>query len=321
MRAEILDYLKRITPEEQRALDGELDVQKDLYFSGPDDVIDSVKLLEAGRLIDIRPHTRFVHFPEHRHNYIEMVYLVSGQMTNIINGTDRVVLEPGDLLLMNQHATQEILPSNENDLAVNFIILPEFFERPLFMLEEEDLLRDFFIRILTNQDSLYDYLHIHTKGIPTVENLLENLIGTLIDHQPGMNTINQTTMGLLLMNLSRFADNVGSSARSSEAQNTILSVLRYVDREYRDGTLETIAGELGYTTYHLSRLLKEHTGQNFKELLQKRKLQQAVYLLENTTLSADRIMEEIGYENSSYFYKIFRARYGCSPKEYRKKNK
>jgi ABC-type antimicrobial peptide transport system permease subunit len=31
-----------------------------------------------------------------------------------------------------------------------------------------------------------------------------------------------------------------------------------------------------------------------------------------------RAMESIGYENSSYFYRCFRAKFGCSPKEYRK---
>ena len=319
MRAEFLEYLRTISPEEQRILDGDPDVQKDLYFSGPGNVIDSRKLLQEGRLIDLRTHTRFIHFPEHRHNYVEMVYMLSGTLTNVLNGTDRVVLEPGDLLLMNPHATQEILPAGEEDIAVNFIILPEFFERPLFMLEQEDLLRDFFIGIMTGEDSLYDYLHLHTKGILSVENLLENMIWTLIDRRVGTNTINQTTMGLLLMNLSRFADNVGEAARGSELQNTLLSVIRYVDREYRDGTLEEIAAQLGYSACYLSRLLKDHTGSNFKQLLQKRKLQQAVHLLENTTLSADRIMEEIGYENSSYFYKIFRERYGCSPREYRQK--
>jgi AraC-like DNA-binding protein len=59
-------------------------------------------------------------------------------------------------------------------------------------------------------------------------------------------------------------------------------------------------------------------GKNFKELLQLRKLQQAAYLLDNSTLSVDRILESIGYENSSYFYRCFRAKYSCSPKEYRK---
>ncbi|MDE5597397.1 MAG: helix-turn-helix transcriptional regulator, partial [Lachnospiraceae bacterium] len=57
---------------------------------------------------------------------------------------------------------------------------------------------------------------------------------------------------------------------------------------------------------------------NFKELLQQRKLQQAAYLLSQTPLSVEQIMENIGYDNSSYFYRKFRDKYGCSPRTYRK---
>ena len=39
--------------------------------------------------------------------------------------------------------------------------------------------------------------------------------------------------------------------------------------------------------------------------------------LQNTTLSIDKIIVHIGYENSSYFYRVFREKYGCSPSEYR----
>ena len=64
-------------------------------------------------------------------------------------------------------------------------------------------------------------------------------------------------------------------------------------------------------------LQPRHTGQNFRQLLQQRKLQQAAYLLGHTPLPVESILENIGYENSSYFYRRFRARYGCSPAEYR----
>ena len=84
-------------------------------------VIDSKKLLQKGKLIQVRPHTRFVHFPKHTHNYIEVIYMCQGRTTHIINGTE-VILEAGDLLFLNQNAVQEILPAGRDDIAVNFIV-------------------------------------------------------------------------------------------------------------------------------------------------------------------------------------------------------
>ena len=52
--------------------------------------------------------------------------------------------------------------------------------------------------------------------------------------------------------------------------------------------------------------------------MQQRKLQQAAYLLSHTPLPVEAILENIGYENSSYFYRRFRERYGCSPADYRR---
>ena len=47
--------------------------------------INAQKLLSAGKLITIRPHTRFVHFPEHTHDYVEVVYMCEGVTEHIVN--------------------------------------------------------------------------------------------------------------------------------------------------------------------------------------------------------------------------------------------
>lgn len=319
MNPELLTYLEPITTEEQAILDGQLDIRRDLYTSKKDFVIDSQKLLEKGRLIELRPHTRFAHFPRHRHDYVEMVYMCSGSTTHIINDSDRITLQEGDLLFLNQNATQEILPAGLHDIAVNFIILPEFFDRSLSMIEEENILRDFLISTLAKDSSPAAYLHFQAKDILPVQNLLENMIWTLIHKKSGTNTINQTTMGLLFMNLSTFAESINQNAAGQYEQNMVFSVLKYIETHYKNASLTDICTEYSLPPYYISRLLKKFTGSNFKNLLQQRRLQQAAYLLSQTTLSVEAVMEAIGYENSSYFYRKFREKYGCSPAEFREK--
>ena len=322
MNTELLKYLQQISPEEQSILDGQHNIKKDLYTSRKDFVIDSKKLLDKGRLIEVRPHTRFAHFPKHSHNYVEMVYMCTGTTTHIINGTDRIVLNEGDLLLLNQNVTQEILPASEHDIAVNFIILPEFFDRPFSMIEQENVLRDFLISSLSSSSiAASSYLHFQGKDILPVKNLMENMIWTLLHKKSGTNTIIQTTMGLLFMNLSQFTEKLNQSNPNQYDQNIVISVLKYIESHYKDGTLSDISEEINQPTYYISRLLKKHTGSNFKELLQQRKLQQAAYLLSQTPLSVESVMDAIGYDNGSYFYRIFKEKYNCSPREYRIRSK
>lgn len=129
---ELIEKLKGITEEEKKILEtSELDPSNYMSregYSGGFGEVDSAVVLKNGRMIDIRPHTRFVHFPPHTHNFIEMVYMCKGSTTHIISG-EKVVLSEGELLFLSPNSVQEILPASEDDIAVNFIIMPQFFER------------------------------------------------------------------------------------------------------------------------------------------------------------------------------------------------
>lgn len=320
MNAELLARLKQITPEEQEILNGNTAVQKELYTSKKSFVIDSQKLLEKGCLIKIRPHTRFIHFPKHYHNYVEMVYMCSGSTTHIINDREKVVLEEGDLLFLNQNASQEILPAGEDDIAVNFIILPEFFNQTMRMIGDDNLLYQFIVTTLSSDRNISDYLHFRVKDVLPVHNLIENMIWNLIEKRKQVNTINQFSMGILFLNLLNFADIINKSEENQYEQNLVFSALTYIDTHYKSGSLEEFSASVHQKTYTVSRLLKCHTSHTFKELLMERKLQQAAYLLSHTKLSTESVYHAVGYENSSFFHRKFKEKYGETPKDFRQKN-
>ncbi len=69
----LLEKRKEITKEEQAILDGRTTIDRQLYMHGQDNTINSQKLFSAGELITLRPHTRFIHFPEHTHDFVEVV--------------------------------------------------------------------------------------------------------------------------------------------------------------------------------------------------------------------------------------------------------
>ena len=83
MNERLLRELSHITEEEQDILDGKTGIDRTLYSEGSDFVITSEKMLKEGRLIQFRPHTRFVYFPRHTHNYVEMIYMCSGSTRHL----------------------------------------------------------------------------------------------------------------------------------------------------------------------------------------------------------------------------------------------
>ncbi len=317
MRDDILLEMKKITSEEQEILNGRDTVNTELYNLNRTMTVDCAKLLEKGKLIELRPHTRFIHFPKHTHNYVEVVYMCSGQTTHIING-HQLLLQTGELLFLSQNAAQEILPAGENDIAVNFIILPEFFDRSLDMIGSgSNLIRNFLIECLKNGSKDIHYLHFKVADVLPIQNLIENLIWMLLHDQTNKRSLNQTTMGLLFLHLLNLTDKVETGADRAE-QELLFTVFRYIEEHYREGELSHLAASLSYDLYWLSRLIKNTTGRTYTELLQEKRLDQAAYLLSHTSLSVTDISLDVGYHNFSYFYKLFRERFGMSPKEYRK---
>ena len=147
-----------------------------------------------------------------------------------------------------------------------------------------------------------------------VQNLIENLIWTLTSNTFGKRNINQTTMGLLFMQLLNHTDKLSHESREDKA---IMDIFRYIEENYRDGSLTDAARLLHYDFYWLSHEIKNRTGKTYTEHLQEKRLSQAAFLLKNTNLSVEEITIAVGYENKSYFHRIFTERFGTTPRKYR----
>ena len=96
-------------------------------------------------------------------------------------------------------------------------------------------------------------------------------------------------------------------------------VLDYIEHHYKDGTLTEICEMLGLPMHSLSRMIKRTIGFNYKELLQRKRIVKAVRLLCDTDMPISDIVREVGYENNSYFHRVFRERYHMTPRDFRAK--
>ena len=314
MDPNLLEKLSVITPEEQEILGGRSDIDRNIYMHGQGSTIHSRKLLASGKLITIRPHTRFIHFPEHTHDYVEVIYMCSGETTHIVGGKP-IKLRQGNLLFLNPSATHEVHQAGQQDIAVNFIVLPEFFSAPLSLIGEEPTpLRNFLVDCLCNQNSGAGYLYFDVSQVKPIQNLLENLLWILIQETPNKRKISQMTMALVFMQLLAHTETL-ESADPEDA--LVWQVLRYVERNYVSGSFAELAKLLHYDQSWLSRQIKQKTGKTYTQLVQETRLAQAAYLLRNTEKNVADIAVAVGYENISYFHRIFADTYGKSPKHYR----
>ena len=270
--------------------------------------------LRRGKLIDLRLNYRFCAAPLHSHDFIEMAYVLHGRLTHEIEGKT-VAMTEGDLLIMNRNVRHSVALCGQEDIMINFIMLPEYFERSMKLAELEDSpMRRFFLSCILDTDNTPDYLLFNVKEILPLRHLIENMIWSVKNDIPYKQTTNQLTMALLLRLLQYHAGQVRSD---TPEYGLIWEVQRYIDRSYRDGSLEEAAEQLHYDYRWLSHEIIRKTGKTFTALMQERRLQQAVYLLKNTDYSVADVAGKTGYANLTFFYRIFRKAYGITPRQLR----
>ncbi|MGN0593393.1 MAG: AraC family transcriptional regulator [Ruminococcus sp.] len=317
MKRELLEMMEEITEEERHILDGS-GIEKELYTDKKRFIVDSEKMLEQGKTIAVRAHTRFVEFPKHRHNYIEMMYVCKGSVIHDIDGTI-VRMEPGDLLFLNQYTEHSIRKTGKDDVGINLMILPQFFDFAIQMLEKDNIIADFLVSVLSNSVHKGHYLHFKTAGIVQIENIMENMIYSIV-HKQDEDKINQVLMGVLFQYLLKYVDALDRHSETNYSEVLVRASMDYIHQNYRTASLSELAGMLNQSVSGLSRLIKQKSGCSFKELLQRKRFQQAILLLCRTQLPVNDIIAAVGYENNSYFYRQFKEKYAVSPKEYREQH-
>lgn len=85
-------------------------------------------------------------------------------------------------------------------------------------------------------------------------------------------------------------------------------------------TLKEAANFCNYSASYFSKFFKSFTGMTLIEYLNHYRLKKAGDLLLTTSMSIIEISETIGFENHSYFIRLFRKHYQTTPKQYRKQH-
>ncbi|HCS73796.1 MAG TPA: hypothetical protein DIW17_07970 [Clostridiales bacterium] len=92
-----------------------------------------------------------------------------------------------------------------------------------------------------------------------------------------------------------------------------------IQNQYSENlTLDDVARQVFISPYYLSHLFREELGVTFLEYLTRIRMEEAKRLLCDRSLTILDISARVGYEDPSYFSKVFKKNTGVSPNQYRK---
>jgi transcriptional regulator GlxA family with amidase domain len=102
----------------------------------------------------------------------------------------------------------------------------------------------------------------------------------------------------------------------------ILEVMRYIQVNLNENlTVNFLANKANLHQDYFSRLFLKYTGQRPLNYLHEKRIERAQYLIATTELSYIEIAENVGFENSAHFSKIFKKVTSLTPGEYKKQNR
>lgn len=122
----------------------------------------------------------------------------------------------------------------------------------------------------------------------------------------------------------QFFLNVTNMLRDKSVYTTnelIDRILIYIQRNYQRNLTEEFIASLFYLNRsYLSQLFRQKTGEKFIDYLNDIRIDKAKELLVSTDRKMYQIAKSAGYNNTKYFFRIFKKKTGITPEQYRLQN-
>lgn len=292
------------------------------FFSKDSDsgewIINSDKVIRENQLIAIHKHDRFIKFDKHKHDYLELIFVYSGEINQEIE-KDKIAVKQGGILILDMNVAHSIDIAGENDIAINILMKKEFFDWVfLGQIAYNNIISDFIVKALYEKKEFKQYLHFKTSDNDKIWDIMMNILYEYYEPRIGMETAIRSYINLLFNELLRDYRQHLSSNFAKKIDTTIsLKIMDYINNNYKESNIKDMASYFNFNADYMGKLIKQITGKTYKTLIKEKKIQQAKYLLKNTKLSIADIVSKVGYSNISYFYKQFKVISGITPDEYR----
>jgi two-component system, response regulator YesN len=107
--------------------------------------------------------------------------------------------------------------------------------------------------------------------------------------------------------------------RERQSSSIVIRIQTFIGENlHRELTRDELSGLVHLNSSYLSRLFRMETGMSLSEYILQERMKKASELLLSTDDSISSIAVTLGYDNFSYFAKLFKKVYQLTPQEYRK---
>lgn len=254
----------------------------------------------------------------HWHEEIELEYIVSGQVY-VTCEEENILASQGDLVFINQNVRHFITPvQTDGCLLYSIVVHPTF----IFGFGQLELEKKYIAPVL--HDSALKHIHI-AKDSPDYENYLSEIreILSLNDlREDGYELLTKSVLLRIWYQLYKMSTALVSGSVPKTAvqdEQRVKQAILYIQEHFMETvTLEDIAGSIMVSKSECCRCFKRTLNTTpFEYLMKYRIMESTKRMHRKPQESISEIAGSVGFNNTSYYNKIFRKYMDCTPTEYR----
>ncbi|WP_421904663.1 AraC family transcriptional regulator [Mameliella sp.] len=244
--------------------------------------------------------------PLHSHDYFELMLIETGATTHVINGQE-VPMAEGDVVFIRP-ADTHCFRTAEGTLCRIINIM--------FRADTADVLLERY------REDLYERFFWSSGALPTCIHLVGAQHERAVNTSRSLQTTLQTRLRLehfLLTMMTFVLDDVARI--DPKAPDWLVDACYAVQapEAFRQGSAGFVAAAKRGQE-HVSRQARKYLGMTPTQYVNRIRVQHAAMLLRDGSLTLPDIAEACGMENLSYFHRLFRQQYGCTPDAYRRRH-
>ncbi len=189
----------------------------------------------------------------------------------------------------------------------------------LFSLKGSDTILQFLIG-LKDEQKILSTNNIHLVSLPLIlKEMLFEISNNIEDYKLNLCFKLLSVLILIKRYIKHFyTEKDNHNLKLSETDERVKNVIDFLHLHYYENiTLESAAKLAFLSKRQFTRILKKLTGMTLKKYITRLRLNKAKDLLEHTNKEIIYICYEVGFEDLSYFYKMFKEEFNTTPKKIR----
>ncbi|MDU2489533.1 MAG: AraC family transcriptional regulator [Clostridium celatum] len=261
--------------------------------------------------------TSFPSIATHWHEEIEVIIVLDGSCDYRIN-LNSFIVNKGDILIIDSQSLHSLTCiSNKNMTWASFV----FNMNMLKSSNTDGTLLKYIAPLLNHEHQLPIILKDNINCYPKIFDVIENIIYCYyekdIAYELELKSLLFKFFSLLYKN-DLIERNQSKNNLTINTTDKIKLVLNYINDHYsEDISINTLAELCEYSEYHFMRFFKKHIGLTCVQYINNLRLEKSSILLTSTNNAIMDISLEVGFDNLSYFNKLFKRKYNLTPKEFR----